>query len=81
MNVECHELLNYAMVRSIGLNHYVYEHECELGLGKELGIDVLEDNWCVCYVDLSSPFLFVVGDDCVTYHTGANDIPSDDGIA
>jgi len=44
LNVECHELLNYAMVRSIGLNHYVYEHECELGLGKELGIDVLEDN-------------------------------------
>jgi len=30
---------------------------------------------------LSSPFLFVFGDDLVTCHTGANIIPSDDGEA
>jgi len=26
---------------------------------------------------MSSPFLFVFGDDHMTYHTGANDVPSD----
>ena len=26
---------------------------------------------------MSSPFLFVFGDDCVTTHTGDDDIPSD----
>jgi len=26
------------------MNHCVYEHECDLGLGKELGIYVLGDN-------------------------------------
>jgi len=26
---------------------------------------------------MSSPFLFVFGDDRVTYHTGADDIPGD----
>jgi len=31
---------------------------------------------CV-HVDLSSPFLFVFGDDRVTYHTLADDIPCD----
>jgi len=26
---------------------------------------------------MSSPFLFVIGDDCVTYHIGADDILGD----
>jgi len=30
---------------------------------------------------MSSPFLFVLGDDRVTCHTGANDIPGDVGDA
>jgi len=34
-----------------------------------------------CFILLSSPFLFVFGDDRVTCHTGAYVIPSDDGEA
>ena len=33
------------------------------------------------FIPLSSPFLFVFGDDRVTSHTGANDNPSADGEA
>jgi len=29
------------------------------------------------FLFISSPFLFVIGDDCVTCHTGADHIPSD----
>ena len=33
------------------------------------------------FIPLSSSFLFVFGDDRVTYHTGANDNPGVDGEA
>jgi len=41
-----------------------------------LGVFILF-NWYVCYILLSSPFLFVIGDDRVIRYTGADDDTGD----